>query len=512
MNIDKENIEAKASAVKSPLGGDLEGLSSLPLGEVGGALRGQGEAAVPPPREGVRGRHFIATRNACKLCTPLGACLAYKGIKGCVPLIHGSQGCATYIRRYMISHFREPVDIASSNFDENATIFGGKANCHAAINNIITQYKPEVLALTTTCLSETIGDDVKQFMGQYIAETKLENLPVFVTASTPSYQGTHADGFHEAILSTVTAMATKTSNEQRINLFPGMFSPADLRYLKQVMKEFGSTYTLLPDYSETLDGSSWSEYKRIPDGGTTIEEIKSTANAQFSIEFGKIFNKGGVSKHKKSSARSQTAAGYLKEKFNVEYSSLPWPIGVEANDIFFKTLGSLCGKPIPEAYQNERGRLIDAYADGHKYVFGKKAIIYGEEDLVLALYRFLNEIGVDVIVVASGGKSGTLAAEIAEISKQPTLPLIRDNADFEELAEIARELKPDLLIGHSKGYYIARELDIPLVRVGFPIHDRLGGQRILHIGYEGTNNLFENIVNAMIEQNQNLSEVGYKYM
>ncbi|MBN2262358.1 MAG: hypothetical protein JW735_05555, partial [Prolixibacteraceae bacterium] len=268
-------------------------------------------------------KEYIATRNACKLCTPLGACLAYKGIKGCVPLIHGSQGCATYIRRYMISHFREPVDIASSNFDENATIFGGKANCHAAINNIITQYKPEVLALTTTCLSETIGDDVKQFMGQYIAETNLENLPVFVTASTPSYQGTHADGFHEAILSTVTTMATKTSNEQRINLFSGMFSPADLRYLKQVMKEFGSTYTLLPDYSETLDGSSWSEYKRIPDGGTTIEEIKSTANAQFSIEFGKIFNKGGVSKHKKSSDRSQTAAGYLKEKFNVEYSSLP---------------------------------------------------------------------------------------------------------------------------------------------------------------------------------------------
>jgi nitrogenase molybdenum-iron protein NifN len=69
---------------------------------------------------------FASTRNACKLCTPLGACVAFKGIEGCVPLIHGSQGCATYIRRYMISHYREPVDIASSNFSEENDHFWRK--------------------------------------------------------------------------------------------------------------------------------------------------------------------------------------------------------------------------------------------------------------------------------------------------------------------------------------------------------------------------------------------------
>ena len=57
-----------------------------------------------------------ATRNPCKLCSPLGASLVFKGIRGAVPILHGSQGCATYIRGYFISHFREPVDIASSNF------------------------------------------------------------------------------------------------------------------------------------------------------------------------------------------------------------------------------------------------------------------------------------------------------------------------------------------------------------------------------------------------------------
>ena len=71
---------------------------------------------------------FTATRNACHVCTPLGACLVFRGIEGAIPLLHGSQGCSTYIRRYMIGHFREPMDIASSNFSESAAIYGGGAN------------------------------------------------------------------------------------------------------------------------------------------------------------------------------------------------------------------------------------------------------------------------------------------------------------------------------------------------------------------------------------------------
>ena len=80
---------------------------------------------------------FVSTRNACKLCAPLGASFAYLGIEGTVPLLHGSQGCSTYIRRYGISHFREPIDIASSNFTESAAIFGGELNLGMARNNFV---------------------------------------------------------------------------------------------------------------------------------------------------------------------------------------------------------------------------------------------------------------------------------------------------------------------------------------------------------------------------------------
>ncbi|HPJ15229.1 MAG TPA: nitrogenase component 1, partial [Spirochaetota bacterium] len=75
-------------------------------------------------------------RNTCRLCAPLGASTVFRGIENCIPLLHGSQGCSTYIRRYMISHFREPVDIASSNFSESAAVFGGRENLHTALDNV----------------------------------------------------------------------------------------------------------------------------------------------------------------------------------------------------------------------------------------------------------------------------------------------------------------------------------------------------------------------------------------
>lgn len=139
-------------------------------------------------------------------------------------------------------------------------------------------------------------------------------------------------------------------------------------------------------------------------------------------------------------------------------------------------------------------------------------MVYGEEDFVVAIISFLEEIGIETVLCASGGNSGLLKQIIQEKINPSSKIQIHDNFDFEEIATVCKEIKPDILIGNSKGYYIARELGIPLARVGFPIHDRLGGSRIKHIGYEGTQALFDLIANTLIQQMQENSPVGYKYM
>ena len=87
-----------------------------------------------------------------------------------------------------------------------------------------------------------------------------------------------------------------------------------------------------------------------------------------------------------------------------------------------------------------------------------------------------------------------------------------ENVDFYDIANESRSIAPDLLIGNSKGYRLARELGAPLIRVGFPIHDRFGGHRLLSIGYRGAQNLFDTIVNTVIQQKQDASDIGYGYI
>ena len=468
------------------------------------------EAFSSPHRGGVGGG-AVSTRNACKVCSPLGASVAFKGVRGCVPLIHGSQGCSTYIRRYLISHYKEPVDIASSNFSQNSTIFGGHKNFNKGIDNIIQQYNPEVIAIASTCLSETIGEDVEGLITSYKAMHKGENLPHFVSASTPSYQGTHMDGFHEAVAAIVNTFAEKTFTGEHINLFPGFVSPEDLRYLKEIMADFKLEPIILPDYSETLDNPNWDEYQRIPHGGTSIEQIKKMGSAFGSIEFGHILNHGSTAGRVKESKLSPTGAKYLKNKFGVEHHKLGMPVGIKATDAFFELLEILALTEAPSKYKLERGRLIDAYIDGHKYVFGKKAVVYGEEDFVTAMVLFLEEIGIKTVLCATGGESGKAQELLRELTGNGSLE-VHQGMDFETIASLSRNLHPDIMIGNSKGYYIARELGIPLVRVGFPIHDRMGGQRVLHLGYRGAQQLYDTICNALIEFKQNNSPVGYKYM
>ncbi|MDR1981309.1 MAG: nitrogenase [Tannerellaceae bacterium] len=441
--------------------------------------------------------------NACKQCMPLGACIAFKGIEGVLPMLHGSQGCATYIRRYLISHFREPIDIASSNFSEETTIFGGNKNFNTGIDNIISQYHPSVIAIASTCLSETIGEDVQYLINEYKSiHAGMAGLPEMIFASTPSYQGTHYEGFHEAVYAVVKALANERGKVgKHLNLFSNLISPEDIRHLKEIVSDFKLDAMLFPDYSDTLDGTSWDVYHRISQGGTPIEAVRKSALASLSIELGYILT-------------AQSAGDYLQERFDVVCRKTGLPVGIMESDKFFDLLSAVSNRPVPEKYVKQRGRLVDLYIDGHKYVSGKRAVIYGEEDLVVALTAFAAEIGMKPVLCATGGESGKLEKTLRDVlgdlySGEIT---VGQGMSFERMEKEMNNLQPDLMIGNSKGYYIARKMDIPIVRVGFPVHDRIGAQHMKMLGYEGTGMLFEQIVNALLEHKQRKSPVGYQYM
>jgi nitrogenase molybdenum-iron protein NifN len=117
------------------------------------------------------------------------------------------------------------------------------------------------------------------------------------------------------------------------------------------------------------------------------------------------------------------------------------------------------------------------------------------------------------VLCATGGDSGkfetALKSQMSDCASQIT---VLEDADFADIEAMTRELGADMLIGNSNGYKLARELAIPLIRVGMPVHDRIGASRIMHIGYRGTQQLFDRIVNALIQTDQDSSPVGYIHM
>jgi len=167
-------------------------------------------------------------------------------------------------------------------------------------------------------------------------------------------------------------------------------------------------YTLFPDYSDTLDAPAWDEYQKITKGGTPIDDIKAMGDACATIEFGA------------SLRNTESAAELLKLRFGVARYTLDLPIGVSSSDKMFNLFETLSGNKTPQKYINERGRLIDSYFDSHKYVFGKKAVVYGDEDFVTGMAAFLEETGIIPVLCATGDKD---FMEIAEESAscRPTL-------------------------------------------------------------------------------------------
>lgn len=426
--------------------------------------------------------------NQCQNCMPLGAVIALKGIEGAMAVVHGSQGCSTYMRLSMVEHYNEPVDIASSSLNEKQTIYGGEENLRKGLDNVIRVYHPRIIGVVTTCMTETMGEDISRMIDTYLTDRKLHDVDI-IPISTPSYSGTHSEGFWTAIRDIIVYYGSPASPHEGINIILPQVSPADTREIKRILDLMGIQYTLIPDISQTLDRPYGKTYEKIPPGGAKGEDITKMSGARATIQFG--YNCPDI----------LSPGAYLEEEYGVPLYNLPLPIGLQNMDLFIGTLHSITHKPVPENIRLERGWLCDAMADSHKYMAEVKPVIYGEPEIVYSIGSLCVENGSFPVVMATGTSSPSLSKHVNSLCKknQPTLKIM-EHADFAMIERESIELQANVAIGHSGGKVLTERHDIPVVRVGYPIHDRVGGQRILTLGYTGSLTLLERITNTFLEE------------
>ncbi|MBF7082949.1 nitrogenase molybdenum-iron protein subunit beta [Desulfallas sp. Bu1-1] len=432
--------------------------------------------------------------NPAKTCQPIGAMYAALGIRNCLPHSHGSQGCCAYHRSHLTRHFREPIMATTSSFTEGASVFGGGGNLKTAIKNVFAIYNPDVMAIHTTCLSETIGDDIPTI----IKSAEIPEGKLVIHANTPSYQGSHVTGFSNMTKAMVSYLAEATSEtkKEQVNIIPGFVNPGDMREIKRLVTKMSIKFIMFPDTSGVLDSPMTGKFVMYPGGGARVEEIRDSGNSMLTVALGAY--------------ASSDAAHLLERKCNVPAMTLKTPIGIKATDEFLMTLRGKFVREVPYALEEERGQLVDAMIDLHHQFHGKKVAIFGDPDIVIGLTEFVLSLGMRPVHVLTGTPGGTLGGpqdifekEITEmLAKAGIEGRVKAAGDLFELHQWIKNDPVDLLIGNTYGKYIARAEDIPLVRVGFPILDRGMHHYMPIVGYRGAMRLVEMISNALLDRRE----------
>ena len=143
---------------------------------------------------------------------------------------------------------------------------------------------------------------------------------------------------------------------------------------------------------------------------------------------------------------------------------------------------------------------MDVLVDAHSYNYHRKVAIFGDPDFVSGLTRFTCEMGMTPTVVCTGTESKRFIEDINNISREKGVsPTILAGGDLYDMHMAIKEAGADILIGNAYGASMAKEENIPLFRVGFPVFDRLGAQRIPVLGYNGGIDFVDRLTNTILD-------------
>ncbi|MDW7694868.1 nitrogenase molybdenum-iron protein subunit beta [Flammeovirgaceae bacterium SG7u.111] len=430
------------------------------------------------------------TINPAKTCQPIGAMYAALGIHGCLPHSHGSQGCCSYHRSTLSRHYKEPVMAGTSSFTEGSSVFGGQANLLQSINNIFEVYEPDIIAVHTTCLSETIGDDLVQIIEKARDDGKIPFGKYVIHCNTPSYVGSHVTGYANMVKGIVKGFAESSGEKsKKLNIIAGWVEPSDMREIKRICKMMGVEVIMFPDTSDVMDAPQIGTHEFYPRGGATITDLISVGNSKHSLALGEWATKD--------------AAVELDNRCKVNFSVGELPIGLKATDRFIQALAKYGEVKVPTEVNDERGRLLDVITDMHQYLHGKRVALWGDPDHLIPMAEFLADLDMKPVYIVSGSNGKEFKAKIEKAldGRVPEAKIKNGaQADMFLMHQWIKEEPVDLLIGNTYGKYIARDENTPFVRMGFPILDRIGHSYFPVVGYMGGIRLLEKILNAFMDK------------
>lgn len=417
--------------------------------------------------------------NPLKVSQPLGAALAFLGVNRALPLMHGAQGCTAFGKVFFVRHFREPIPLQTTAMDPIASIMGADDNIIEALATLAAKSQPDVIGLVTTGLSETQGTDIARAIKTFrAAHPEYADLTV-VPVNTPDFLGCLETGFALAVDAIIATLVPETAHAGRrpkqVNvLASAMLTPGDVEAIKAWIEAFGLRPLVLPDLADSLDGHLIpAEFASLTIGGTPRNEIASMGESVATLVIGASLAK---------------AADRLKARTGVPDYRFTGLMGLAACDAFTQTLAEISGQPVPAQLERQRAQLQDAMVDSHFMLGFARLALAADPDLLAMFAPFLAGMGAEIVAAVTPIRAESLAAlDIGRISI----------GDLEDLEHHARRHAAQLLLTNSHGAETARRLGLPLLRIGFPQYDLVGGYARAWVGYRGSRQALFDLANLL---------------
>lgn len=435
----------------------------------------------------------ILKRNKAMAVSPLkssqtvGGALAFLGLQKSIPLMHGSQGCTAFAKVFFVQHFREPIPLQTTAMDQVSSVMGSDENIIEALKTIIEKNSPKVIGLVTTGLSETQGSDIRRAIKEFRMKYPQYDEVAVVPVNTPDYAGCFESGYALAVAAMIDELIEADTTrvgvrKKQVNVLCGAnLTPGDLEFISESISSFGLRPLLIPDLSGSLDGHlGVEEFNPLTTGGLDIRELKTAGESIASLIVGHSLH---------------AAADLLKEKTGVRDYRFGHLMGLDTVDDWFSTLMKISEQPVPEKWRRQRTQLQDAMLDTHFMLGDAKIAITGDSDLVLGFDQLITSMGartVTAVIPALSNKNKAIHMMSAPVKI----------GDLDDAEQMARAQGAQLLLGNSHAVDTAKRLGVPILRMGFPQYDLIGGFQRCWFGYRGTQQALFDMANLLVEHHQ----------
>ncbi len=385
----------------------------------------------------------MKTAYGCKL---FGAHQALTGIRDGVVLLHSVVGCnfgssGFHFAGCNMTDVRQTCTVIS----DSDVVFSGEASLASALDHVRELYEPRVIFAVTGCVSDIIQDDVASVARTFQTKTGLRVVPV----EAAGYRGSLSDGFEQALLALADGMEpVEPAPVPTVNVLGfGADDPRlwpDVRALEALL---GGKVRLGTVFASC-----------------TMEEVGRAPAAGLNLVFG----------------RGTALAEEMKRRFGTPWTSLDYPCGLPGARSLWACLSRRFG--------------LEFSAEEQAYLRRTGAGARGAYSYLQALY------GTPVAVVATGARARGMAQFLSrELGMEVEVLAVREEErDVERVYDRIRTSEAAVLFGSSFEQEVADQMGIPLVRVDYPVFDRVCLTDRPYLGAEGTLCLIEDLLNEVM--------------